>query len=336
MRRGLKGLGGSQRLPTVHSRPATRSSGSACHICDLAIGSPDDLENRWLLLFTPSDYPSSDSRRASNSIMFPRLFHLGNFGVPTYGVLVALGVLIGLWISVRNSTKQGIKPENAWDFGIAIVLAGIVGAKVLYVILDWNSGHAFGQNLREIFSLETLQAGGVFSGGLVAAFAVAAWFLRKHHMPALATCDAFAPGLAMGHAIGRLGCFAAGCCYGKPTDHFWGVTFKNLLPPPVADALVPREPTQLFESAVELGIFFLLTWMFARKKFDGQIFGAYLFLYGIARFFIEFLRGDEGRGSVFGGAMSGTQLIAMGLVLAGGLIWYLRPTPKAVMATATR
>ena len=268
--------------------------------------------------------------------MFPRLFQIGNFGVPTYGVLVALGVLVGLWISVRNSAKQGIKPENAWDFGIAIVLAGIVGAKVLYVILDWNSGHAFGENLREIFSFETLQAGGVFSGGLVAAFAMAAWFLRKHHMPALATCDAFAPGLAMGHSIGRLGCFAAGCCYGKPTDHFWGVTFKNLLPPPVADALVPREPTQLFESAVELGIFFLLTWMFARKKFDGQIFGAYLFLYGIARFFIEFLRGDEGRGSVFGGALSGTQLIAIGLVLAGGLIWYLRPAPKAVMATATR
>jgi phosphatidylglycerol---prolipoprotein diacylglyceryl transferase len=268
--------------------------------------------------------------------VFPRLFQIGSFGIPTYGVLVALGVLAGLWISVRNSEKQGIKAENAWDFGIAIVLAGILGAKLLYIILDWRSGHTYGENLRNIFSLETLQAGGVFSGGLIAAFVAAAWFLRKHRMPALATCDAFAPGLAMGHAIGRLGCFAAGCCYGKPTDHFWGVTFKNLLPPPVAHALVPREPTQLFESAAELGIFFLLTWMFARKKFDGQIFGAYLFLYGIARFFIEFLRGDEGRGSVFGGALSGTQLIAIGLVLAGGLIWYLRPAPKVAMATVSR
>src|SRR5258708_37687608 len=184
--------------------------------------------------------------------MLPRLFHLGNFGVPTYGVLVALGVLVGLWISVRNSAKQGIKPENAWDFGIAIVLAGIVGAKVLYVILDWNSGHAFGQNLREIFSLETLQAGGVFSGGLVAAFAVAAWFLRKHHMPALATCDAFAPGCAMGHSIGRLGCFAAGRCHGKPPDHFSGDTFKKLRPPPVPHALVPRGPTHMFYAGVRL------------------------------------------------------------------------------------
>ena len=267
--------------------------------------------------------------------MFPRLFHLGNFGVPTYGVLVALGVLFGLWISVRNSTKQGIKPENAWDFGIAIVLAGILGAKILYILVDW---HTYAQNPREIFSLATLQAGGVFSGGLLAAFVAAAWFLRKHQMPALATCDAFSPGLAMGHAIGRLGCFAAGCCYGKPTHHFWGVTFTNplanqLVGTPLNEAL---EPTQLFESAAELGIFLLLTWMFKRKKFDGQIFGSYLFLYGIARFFLEFLRDDPGRGSVFGDVMSGTQLIAIGLVLTGGLIWYLRPAPRVVMAPASR
>lgn len=270
--------------------------------------------------------------------MFPRLFHLGSFAVPTYGVLVATGVLVGLWISVRNSEKQGIKAENAWDFGIALVLSGIIGSKILYIILDWRTGHVYGQNLRQIFSLETLQAGGVFSGGLVAAFLTAWWFLRKHHMPALATCDAFAPGLAMGHAIGRLGCFAAGCCYGKETTHFWGVTFTNplaaqLVGTPLGHAL---EPTQLFESAAELCIFILLTWMFARKKFDGQVFGAYLFLYGIARFFIEFLRGDPGRGSVFGGVLSSTQLIAIGLVLAGGIIWYLRPTPKVALAPATR
>jgi len=265
--------------------------------------------------------------------VFPRLFQIGNFGVPTYGVLVALGVLVGLWISVRNSAKQGIKPENAWDFGIALVLAGIIGAKILYIIVDW---HNYMQNPRQIFSLATLQAGGVFSGGLIAAFVVAAWFLRKHQMPALATCDAFAPGLAMGHAIGRLGCFAAGCCYGKPTHHFWGVTFTNplasqLVGTPLNEAL---EPTQLFESAVELSIFLLLTWMFKRKKFDGQIFGAYLFLYGIARFFLEFLRDDPGRGSAFGGAMSGTQLIAIGLVLTGGFIWYLRPAMKVAMTAA--
>jgi len=92
----------------------------------------------------------------------------------------------------------------------------------------------------------------------------------------------------------------------------------------------------LFESAVELTIFFILSWLLVRKKFEGQVFGAYLFLYGIARFFLEFIRDDPGRGSVFGGALSGTQLISIGLVLTGGLIWYLRPMPKMAVATATR
>ncbi|HTZ98535.1 MAG TPA: prolipoprotein diacylglyceryl transferase [Terriglobales bacterium] len=265
--------------------------------------------------------------------MLPRLFHIGNFSLPTYGLLVSLGVLIGLWISVRNSEKSGIDPEHAWNFGILVVLAGIVGAKILYIINDWSS---YAANPREIFSVSTLQAGGVFSGGLLAAFIAAAWYVRKNHMPALRTCDAFSPGLALGHAIGRLGCFAAGCCYGKQTNHFWGVTFKN----PLAAAWVgtplgvPLEPTQLFEAAVELANFFILMWLFKRKSFDGQVFGAYLFLYGIARYFLEFIRDDPGRGEVFGGIMTGTQLIAIGLVVAGGLIWWLRPGLKAEPAGA--
>lgn len=268
--------------------------------------------------------------------MFPRLFHIGNFNLPTYGLLVSLGVLVGLWISVRNSAKQGIDPENAWNFGILVVLSGIVGAKILYIINDWSTYVA---HPREIFSLSTLQAGGVFSGGLIGALIAAVWFIRKHHMPPLATCDGFAPGLALGHAIGRIGCFAAGCCYGKPTTHFWGVTFTN----PLASALVgtplgvPLEPTQLFESAVELANFFILMWMLKRKKFDGQVFAAYVILYGVARYFLEFIRDDPGRGSVFGGIMTGTQLISICLVILGGFIWWLRSgVPKAVPAQATR
>jgi len=265
--------------------------------------------------------------------VLPRLFHIGNFSLPTYGLLVASGVLLGLWISVRNSEKQGIDPEHAWNLGILVVLCGIVGAKVLYIINDWSY---YTSHPGEIFSFSTLQAGGVFSGGLIGAAIAAIWYIRKHHLPALGTWDAFAPGLALGHAIGRVGCFAAGCCYGKPTSHFWGVTFTN----PLAQQWVgtplghPLEPTQLFESAVELVNFFILMWLFKRKKFDGQVLGAYLFLYGIARFFLEFLRDDPGRGSVFGGAMSGTQLIAIGLVIVGGFIWWLRPQMKAVPAPA--
>lgn len=268
--------------------------------------------------------------------MFPRLFHIGNFSLPTYGFLVSLGVLVGLWVSVRNSEKQGIDPEKAWNLGILVVLAGIVGAKVLLILVDWSY---YTSHPAEIFSLGTLQAGGVFSGGLIGALAMAIWYVRSNRMPALATCDAFAPGLALGHAIGRLGCFAAGCCYGKETHSFLGVTFHN----PLAHSWVGTplgislHPTQLYESAVELANSFLLTWLLARKKFDGQIIGAYLFLYGIARFFLEFLRGDPGRGEVFGGLMTGTQLISILLVVAGGLIWWIRSgSPRPVPAQAAR
>jgi phosphatidylglycerol:prolipoprotein diacylglycerol transferase len=263
--------------------------------------------------------------------VFPQLFHIGKFFLPTYGFLVAMGVLIGLWISVRNSERLGYDGDHAWNLGILVVLCGIVGAKVLYVINE-------GMSLRDIFSISTLQAGGVFSGGLIAAFIAAAWYVRKHHMPALGTCDAFAPGLALGHAIGRIGCFAAGCCYGKETHHWWGVTFRN----PLANLITgtplnkPLEPTQLFESAVEFANFFFLMWLLKRRKFDGQVFGAFLFIYGIARFFLEYLRDDPGRGSVFGGAMTGTQLIAIGLVLAGGFIWFLRTGSKTVAPRTVR
>jgi len=249
-----------------------------------------------------------------------------------------MGVLIGLGISVRNSERLGIDGDKAWNLGILVVLCGIIGAKVLYVVNEWSY---YSAQPREIFSINTLQAGGVFSGGLLAAFAAAAWYVWKHKMPALGTCDAFAPGLALGHALGRIGCFAAGCCYGKQTSHWWGVVFHN----PLANSItgtplgVPLEPTQLFESAVELANFVFLMWLIKRRKFDGQVFGAFMFIYGVARFFLEYLRDDPGRGSVFGGAMTGTQLIAIGLVLAGGLIWWLRPGAKAVPArtiSATR
>lgn len=255
--------------------------------------------------------------------------------MPTYGLLVSLGVLLGLWISVRNSQKQGIDPDNAWNLGIIVVMCGIIGAKILYIINDWSH---YAAQPGDIFSLNTLQAGGVFSGGLIGAFAAAAWYIRRHHMPALATCDAFAPGLALGHAVGRVGCFAAGCCYGKPTSHFWGVTFTNPLAGTLVDTPLNQalQPTQLFEAAVELVNFFIVAWMLKRKKFDGQIIGTYFFLYGVARFFLEYLRGDPGRGEVFGGIITGTQLVALCLIAAGGLVWWVRPGLKQVPAHAAR
>ncbi len=263
--------------------------------------------------------------------MFPRLFHIGSFYLPTYGVLVAAGALIGIWISVRNAEKQGTDGDEAWNLSILVVLAGIIGAKILYVINDWSF---YSNNWREIFSINTLQAGGVFSGGLIGALLMGVWYMRRHHMPALRFTDAAAPGVAFAHILGRFGCFSAGCCYGRPTHHFWGVVFTNPLAHEVSGTPlgVRIEPTQLIEAAAEFFNFLVLTWLFKRKKFDGQVFGSFMILYGVERYFIEFLRGDPGRGEVFGGLMTGTQLIAILLVVGGGLIWWLKSSrqPSAI------
>jgi phosphatidylglycerol---prolipoprotein diacylglyceryl transferase len=263
--------------------------------------------------------------------MHPRLLDFGGFGVPTYGVLVATGIVAGLLLTTRLAKRAALNADHVWNLAVTVVLSAIIGAKILYVVNDWSFYRA---NPRALFTLDMLQAGGVFSGGLLAAFVAAAIFVRKTHLPPLRTADCFAPGIALGHAIGRLGCFMAGCCYGKPTTLPWGITFTN----PLANRLVgtPLEvalhPTQLYESGAELMNLSLLLWLFRRRKFDGQVMGAYLFLYGVERFFIEFFRGDPGRGEVFGGMMTGTQLIAIVFVVAGGVLWMRRAGP--VTATA--
>jgi phosphatidylglycerol:prolipoprotein diacylglycerol transferase len=155
-------------------------------------------------------------------------------------------------------------------------------------------------------------------------------------MPVLRTCDVFAPGLALGHAFGRVGCFAAGCCYGRETHVAWAVTFRN----PLANEIVgtplniPLHPTQLYEMVLELCNCLFLVWLIRRKKFEGEIIGTYMIIYGVGRYFIEFFRGDPGRGE-FLGWMSSTQAIAICLVIAGGLLWMRRVAlapPAAVKA----
>ena len=268
--------------------------------------------------------------------MFPRLFHIGNFNLPTYGVMAAIGLIAGLTIVVRAARQQHVDPEKAWNLGLIAIISAIFGAKVLMVVNDWSF---YSSHPGEIFSLAMLQAGGVFYGGLIAAIIACLWYIRRNQMPVLRTCDVFAPGIALGHAFGRLGCFAAGCCYGKETHVPWAVTFKN----PLANQLVgtplniPIHPTQIYEFLVELINFTVLWWLLKRKSFEGQVIGAYLFLYGVARFFLEFLRDDPERGSVFNGAMSGTQLISILLVLVGGILWLRRAhLQQPVEAAAAR
>lgn len=265
--------------------------------------------------------------------MFPRLFSIGSFNVPTYGVLVAAGLVLGLVLIARLARRQSIEPDDTWNLGVLGILAGVLGAKILFVLNTWEY---YSQHPREIFSLGVLQAGGVFSGGLVAGIAVCVWYMRRRNMPGLKTADAFAPGIALAHGIGRLGCFAAGCCYGEPTELPWGISFSSPLAAawagtPLGTAL---HPTQLYEAAVEFINFGILLWLFRRKTFDGQVMGTYLFIYGIARYFIEYARGDLGRGAILGGLITTTQLLSIGMVIAGGVLW-LRRTRSSHLAVGS-
>lgn len=251
--------------------------------------------------------------------MFPELFRIGNFFLPTYGLLVALAFLTALMLTGRLAHHAGLDREAVLNVGIYSALAGIIGAKLLMILLDLNT---FLANPREILSLSTLQAGGVFYGGLLAALVTAFLYMRRKRLPVLATLDVFAPGLALGHAIGRLGCFAAGCCWGLETRLPWAVKFTD----PRANRLVgvpletPLHPTQLYESLAELVIFAVLFRFFKKPHRDGAVISLYLILYSAARFLVEFVRAHE-QPNPFGGPLSNAQWISLGLIVGGVIYW---------------
>src|SRR5581483_4014843 len=224
--------------------------------------------------------------------MFPKLISIGNFFIPTYGVLVALGFLLALWLTVRLARRAKLPGEQITNLAIYCALAGLVGAKLFMVLFDFK---AYWDDPASLFSLSTLQSAGVYQGGFLLAILTAVWYMRRNQLLVLATCDVFAPGIAVGQAIGRLGCFSAGCCWGTETHLPWAVTFSN----PEAYRLtgvtlgVPLHPAQLYEAFADALIFFALYKMIARPHTSGTIIGWYLALYSVARFVIEFFRYHE-------------------------------------------
>lgn len=263
--------------------------------------------------------------------MLPRLFHIGSYSQATYGVLVAIAFLVALSVVARLARRAGLNSDQVVNLGILCGLSAIVGAKLMMYLIDIPY---YVQNPGEILSLSTLQAGGVFYGGLIAALIASTVYMRRHRLPPLLTADVFAPGIALGHSIGRLGCFAAGCCWGRPTSLPWGVTFTN----PIAHELVgvpldiKLHPTQLYESAAELIIFAILYWRIRRPHAPGAIISLYLILYSAVRFLVEFVRYHE-QANPFGGPLNTSQWIS--LLLAGlGAAYFLRrrthPVPAVV------
>jgi phosphatidylglycerol:prolipoprotein diacylglycerol transferase len=245
--------------------------------------------------------------------MFPKLITIGNFFVPTYGTLVAIAFLAALWVVIRLGRRAKLPSERVTNLAIYCALAGLAGAKLFMILFDFKS---YWNDPASIFSLSTLQAAGVYQGGFVVAFAFALLYMRRQNLPVLATCDVFAPGIALGQAIGRLGCFSAGCCWGVAAHVPWAVTFHN---PQAAELTgvplgIPLHPTQLYESAADALIFLVLYWRIAKAHTTGTILGWYLTLYSAARFGIEFFRFHE-QGLHSG--LSYTQWISLATLAAG-------------------
>jgi len=248
--------------------------------------------------------------------MFPKLVQWGDFFIPTYGVLLAIAFLTALWLASHLGRRVGLNSERIMDIGLIAALSGIVGAKLAMFLFDWDY---YTVHPGQIFSLGTLQAAGVFQGGLILALLVSIWYMRRKRMPVLTTMDVFAPSIALGHAIGRVGCFVAGCCWGAPTHLPWAVTFTNQeshdrFGTPIN---VPLHPSQLYESGAELIIMAILLWMFRRPHREGAIVAWYLVLYSIVRFFVEFVRNHE-QALVWG--LSLTQWISLATLAAGAVM----------------
>ncbi len=251
--------------------------------------------------------------------MYPRLLELGVVSIYTYGVLLAAAYLAGLKLAMVRAKARGLDQTRVLDLGIYIIISAVVGAKLLLLAIEFGT---YTNDPRELLSLA--RSGGIFYGGLVLAVVVALWYIGRIGLPLWTTCDVFAPGIALGHIIGRLGCLFAGCCYGKPTTMPWGIIFTD----PFAAANVgtplnvPLHPTQLYEAGAEALILVgLLATEFRGRRFPGRTFWLYMLLYAISRYVIEIYRGDP-RGGL--GIFSTSQFISVLLVpLAIGMLMYL-------------
>jgi phosphatidylglycerol:prolipoprotein diacylglycerol transferase len=253
--------------------------------------------------------------------MLPRLIDLGFIAIPTYGVLLVTGIALGIWLAGKRADAAGLPGERVADLAFWVVLWGLVGAKALLLVTE----PSYLTSLTNLWWL--LRSGGVFYGGFIGAIVAAFVLLRRYRIPFLRTADALAPSLALGHFFGRLGCFAAGCCYGAECREPWGVTFTNPLAHSISGTPlgVPLHPTQLYEAALNIANYAFLAWLYRRRPRPGAVLAAYLMVYGVGRFTIEYFRGDADRGFVLGGLLSTSQAIAIVMVALGAAILLLYP-----------
>jgi len=231
--------------------------------------------------------------------MHPILIKLGPLTIASYGFLFALGVLLGVLLCFRLAKKEGLDLALFADFIFWVMILSLLGAKLWLLVTNLGYYLEFPGEILYLW-----REGGAFYGGLIFGAVFAAWFIRRHRLSYRQLGDIAAPALALGHFFGRLGCFAAGCCWGREAAHCaLSVTFTDLKANSLTGVplYLPIYPTQLMEAVLNLGNFIFLIVLYKKRKFKGQVIAIYMLNYSVIRFFVEFFRGDPDRGYIFGG-----------------------------------
>jgi phosphatidylglycerol:prolipoprotein diacylglycerol transferase len=251
--------------------------------------------------------------------MHPILFSIGSFEIGTYGVLLALGFLAALWLAKRLARQDGIASDAITDISLVLLIAGILGSKILLIIVDLFNG----ESMSQVFSLSTLRAGGAIHGGILAATAAFFWRVRALKLPFAKTLDLLTTAVPLGQAIGRMGCIAAGCCYGAYCDKPWAITFHNHDAARFGTPLeVTLHPVQAYFGLSNLIILATLLTFRRFRKFQGQVSALYFILEGSFRLVLETWRGDIARGVWLNISWLSTgRVTALLFILIGVVIW---------------
>lgn len=237
--------------------------------------------------------------------MHPILAHLGPLPIHTYGFLIAVGFIIAVQVFQHLAIKSKLDPDKIQDLVFGGLAVGFLGARLVFIITRFSY---FMENPLDIFKV--WEGGLVFYGGILLGMPFILWFVKKHKLPLWKTLDVLAPGIVIAHAFGRLGCLAAGCCYGKPTDVPWSIVLNSDLVDPSMRG-IHLHPTQIYESLSLFILFFGLMAVFKRRRFEGQVALVYFMTYPIIRSIIEIYRGDTIRGFVIDGWLSTSQFISI-------------------------
>jgi len=251
--------------------------------------------------------------------MHPILFEIGGFQIHSYGAAGATGFLLVAAVALYRGRELGVQPERTADLIFWSSIAALVGSRIVYLIQ--NPTHAV-----TLYDWVNIRNGGlVFYGAVLAIIPVGSALMRRFEMPFFAMWDIFATAIPIAHGVSRLGCFAAGCCWGLPSDEPWAVTFNN--PDSVAPLGSPMHPTQLYEAGYLFGIGLVVNLFYRRKQFDGQVMFLYLILYALGRPVLETFRGDATRGyfmeSLLGQSLSYSQGISVLVAaFAIGVFWF--------------